>query len=232
MAPDGGGHSASIIAELLTKITHSDLFVHYDHVVMSVFVMTILLVMVKTASKLSLVPGTMQQFNELIFEGFSDMLHDNIEHGAARFVPFIGTLGLFILLCNWFGLVPFFSGATANINVPLGCALAVFLVYNFVGIKEHGIGYVKQFWGPIWWLGPLMLPIELISHVARPLSLTLRLFGNMTGEHITGAVFLGMVPLLIPIAPMYLGIFVGFLQAFVFITLAIIYIAGSVAHDH
>jgi F-type H+-transporting ATPase subunit a len=117
--------------------------------------------------------------------------------------------------------------------VPLGVALCTFLYYNAMGLKENGpIGYAKQFIGPVWWLAWLILPIELISHFARPMSLTMRLYGNMfAGEQVTG-VFLKLTYLLIPVIFMALHVFVALVQTYVFTLLAMIYVSGAVSHDH
>ena len=132
------------------------------------------------------------------------------------------------------GLIPGLAAPTSNINVPAGCAIVVFLYYNIQGMREQGIlKYLKHFMGPVWWLAPLMIPIELISHLARPFSLTVRLFANIFAEELLIVVFFGLVPLLLPLPFMVYAIFGGMLQAFIFIVLTMVYLAGAVAtEDH
>jgi F-type H+-transporting ATPase subunit a len=117
--------------------------------------------------------------------------------------------------------------------VPAGCAMAAFLTYNALAIKEQGaFGYLKHLWGPVWWLGPLFLPIEIVSHLARPMSLTIRLYANMlAGEKVT-LVFLGLVPFAVPVVFMGLHTFVSLVQAFIFTVLTMIYIGGAITHAH
>ena len=129
-------------------------------------------------------------------------------------------------------MVPSFSAATGNFNTTVACALVVFIYYNYLGVKEHGAAYVKQFMGPMPVLAPLMFPIEIISHLARPFSLSVRLFGNISGEHIIALVFYGMVPWIVPVPFMAFGLFAAFLQTFIFIMLTQVYIAGALSHDH
>jgi F-type H+-transporting ATPase subunit a len=178
------------------------------------------------------VPGPFQQVMEYAVSFIRNLVGDTVEHHPERYVPLVGTLGFFILLNNLFGLAPF-PTATANWNVTLGCALVVFSYYNWHGMKEQGfVKYWAHFLGPVWWLAPLMFPLELIGLVSRVLSHSLRLFGNITGEHIVAAIFFGMMPLFLPVPIMFLGLFFGLIQTFVFILLASIYISGAVAHEH
>ena len=111
-------------------------------------------------------------------------------------------------------------------------ALLVFVVTHWYGVKEHGVSYFKHFFGPIWWLAPLMLIIEVISHIARPLSLSLRLFGNMYGHEIVLMIFLALVPFLLPVPMMLMGVLVAFIQTFVFTLLSMIYLAGALEEAH
>jgi F-type H+-transporting ATPase subunit a len=134
---------------------------------------------------------------------------------------------------NWLGLFPGMYAPTANINTPLACALVVFIVTHAVGIKEHGIKYVKHFLGPVWWLAPLIFIIEIIGHFARVLSLTFRLFGNILGEELVVAILLILAGFfLAPLPMMILGIFTSFVQAFIFSLLSMMYIAGSLEEAH
>jgi F-type H+-transporting ATPase subunit a len=157
---------------------------------------------------------------------------DQVGHAAHQYVAFFGTIFLFILTCNLIGLIPAFVSPTKTAYVTCGCALATFFYYNLMGLREHGAKYVLQFMGPKWWLAPLMFPIEIISHLARPLSLTVRLYANMfAGEQVT-LVFLQMTKLLIPVAFMGLHLFVGVVQAYIFMLLTMAYVGGSVSHEH
>jgi F-type H+-transporting ATPase subunit a len=178
-------------------------------------------------------PGKLQHIFESIYYFIRDTASDSIEHHPGRFVPYFGTIFIFILFMNLIGIIPGLESPTMFPPVPLGLALATFFFYNVAGIQELGVvTYVKHFFGPMVWLAPLMFPIELISHMARPLSLTLRLYANMfAGEQVTLA-FLGLVPLVIPAVFMGLHVFVAFLQAYIFTLLTMIYVGGAVAHEH
>lgn len=206
---------------------------HYDHVIAAGIVFIICTLMaLALRSRLSLVPNGFQQLIEVLVGGLQSMLDDNIGHHSKKYLPLIGTLAFFIFLSNFLGMIPTFSAATANFNTTIGCALVVFIYYNYEGLRENGGGYFKHFIGPIPLLAPLMLPIEIISHLARPLSLGIRLFGNISGEHVVVLVFYSLIPFLVPMPLMIIGLFASFLQTFVFIMLTQIYIAGAIAHDH
>jgi F-type H+-transporting ATPase subunit a len=162
----------------------------------------------------------------------SEQAEEQVGHGSSHHVVFFETLFIFILLANLIGIIPMFVSPTQFVYVPAGCALLAFLYYNIIGLKKHGLGYGKQFMGPIWWLVPLMIPIEIISHLARPLSLTIRLFANMyAGEQVT-LVFLGLTYLIAPAIFMGLHVFVGLLQAYIFVLLTMMYVAGAVSEEH
>lgn len=175
---------------------------------------------------------TFGTFVEVIVESLSNIIVDTMGPKGKEFVLLIGTLALFILFNNLSGLVPGFLPATDNVNTTFACSLTVFVMTHYYGFKEHGIKYLKQFTGPFWWLAPLMIPIELIGHIARPLSLGLRLFGNITGDHLVTAIFFGLVPLLVPLPVMFLGLFVAFVQTFVFMLLSMAYFSGAISHEH
>ncbi len=205
----------------------------YDHIVAAIItflVCTLLALAVK--AKASLIPGNLQQFIELALQGLLGMIDENIGPQGRKYMPLIGTLAFFIFVSNLLGMVPTFSAATGNMNTTVACAVIVFFYYNALGLKEHGVGYFKHFLGPSPILAPLMLPIEIISHLARPFSLSVRLFANISGEHSVSLVFYGLIPFLLPVPLMALGLFAAFLQTFVFIMLSLVYIAGSIAHDH
>ncbi|MFN3200077.1 MAG: F0F1 ATP synthase subunit A [Bradymonadia bacterium] len=154
------------------------------------------------------------------------------EKAARHFLPLIGTLAFFILFSNLFGLVPGFLPATDVLSTTLACSIVVFFATHIYGVKEHGMAYFKHFLGPVPALAPLMLPIELVSHFARPASLALRLMGNMFGDHKVLAIFLGLVPLIVPIPILVLGTLVCVVQTLVFCMLSTVYIALAIEHDH
>ncbi len=184
-------------------------------------------------SRLVLVPAGVQNVFELVLETILNFMADIMgEKNARRFFPMIATFSLFIVTCNMMGLIPGMASATANLNITVACALIVFVSVHFYGIKEHGFKYIKHFMGPVVWLAPLMFPIEVIGHLARPLSHSLRLFGNIMGED-TLLIILGtLVPFLVPLPIMALMIFTSVVQTFVFVLLAILYIQGAVEHAH
>jgi F-type H+-transporting ATPase subunit a len=153
------------------------------------------------------------------------------EENAPRFYPLIGALWMFILFSNLIGLIPGFVAPTDTIKTNLGLALLVFVLTHVYGVKEHGLAYFKHFLGPSPALIPLMLPIELISHVARPLSLTVRLMGNMMADHKVVMSFFALVPLLVPLPFLLLGLLVCLIQALVFCTLAMVYIGMAIEHE-
>jgi F-type H+-transporting ATPase subunit a len=228
-----------------------------DHVLYTWVVMVILIGLSWAATRrMSLVPRGAQNFVEVVLEQFIQMIDDVIGPEGRRYLPLIGTLGLFILVCNLMGLVPGLMSPTGNLMTNAACALVVFFAYHYIGIKKQGLGhYLKHFMGPVPALAPLMIPIEVISHLARPLSLTLRLFGNMTGGHILLAIIFflmglngligfalsgslggiivggigGAVMIVFTVGFLYpLKILVSFLQAFIFVMLTMLYIASAV----
>lgn len=178
---------------------------------------------------------------KLTYRNFFDILAEALykwtasvlgEHEAARYLPIIGSLFLFIFASNILGLIPGFLPPTENLNTTTAIGLFVFVYYNYVGLKANGLSYLKHFLGPVWWLAPLMLVIELASHLFRPLTLGLRLRGNIMGDHLVLSVFSDLVPYLLPVVFYGLGVFVAFIQAFVFCLLTMVYISLATAHDH
>ena len=180
-------------------------------------------------------PGKMQHIFEVLHEFLASQGEEIVGRHSGRYLAFFGTLFFFILFCNLIGVIPGFESPTMFIPapVPAGCAMAAFAYYNFEGARAQGLGkYLAHFAGPVWWLAPLMIPIEFISHLARPLSLTIRLFANMyAGEQVT-IVFLGLAPVAVPAVFMGLHVFVSFLQAYIFMLLTMVYVGGAVAHEH
>jgi len=175
---------------------------------------------------------TLTTLFELATEFILDLLRGSLGDKAPKYLPLVGSIFIFIFACNVIGLVPGFQPPTASLNTNFSIAITVFLFYNYMGFKENGFGYIKHFFGPVWWLAPLILVIELIGHFVRPLSLSLRLGGNMTGDHMVLGIFSDLIPLGVPIIFLGLGLFICFIQAFVFSLLSIIYIALATAHEH
>ena len=174
------------------------------------------------------------QFAEVVVGGILNFLDGIIRHGtgARPILPLLGTYGMFILCLNLSGLVPGFNPPTDQFNVTIAFALIIFLGTHFLGIRQHGGSYIKQFLGPMPLLAPLMFPIELISHLVRPLSLSIRLFGNMTGDHKVVLIFSAILAVGLPIPFMGLGILVSVLQAFVFVLLSSIYFEMAMSEAH
>jgi F-type H+-transporting ATPase subunit a len=191
---------------------------------------------VMRSSEGGLVPDskmTYRNFFEIIAESLYKLTESIIgHHDTPIYFPIIGFLFVFIFASNLIGLVPAFQPSTDNLNTTLALGFFVFLYYNYAGFKAHGAGYLKHFLGPVLWLAPLMLVIELASHLFRPLSLALRLRGNILGDHIVLGVFSGLVPYLLPVIFYGLGVFVAFMQAFVFCLMTMVYISLSTSHDH
>jgi F-type H+-transporting ATPase subunit a len=178
-------------------------------------------------------PGKTQQVFEVIYQFLRGESEDQIGHDAHKYFGYFATVFLFILFSNLIGIIPGFESPTMTPSVPAGCALATFVYYNFAGIQANGVvTYLKHFAGPMWYLAPLIIPIEIISHMARPLSLTIRLYANMlAGEKVT-TVFLGLTYFAVPALFMGLHVFVSFLQAYIFVLLTMMYVNGAVAHEH
>jgi len=177
-------------------------------------------------------PGAVQHLAEMTNEFVSDQAESIIGHGHERFVAYLVVIFVFILLCNLLGLIPGLESPTASPVVPLGLALVTFVYYHYHGIRANKAGYIKQFLGPVWWLAPLMLLIEIVSHLARILSLTVRLYANMYAGDLLTLVFFSLVPIGIPLIFMGLHFGVAVIQAYVFMLLATIYVSLAVSHDH
>ena len=208
---------------------------HYvpEHVMYTLFVFGILaLLSVLATRRLAVYPGQTQNVMEVIIGGFDGLLNEIMGENGRKFFPLVATIGLFILFSNLLGIIPGFESPTSNINTNAAMAIIVFLSTHVVGIKEHGLKYFKQFLGPVWWLIPLMLPIEVISHISRPLSLTFRLFGNIKGEDIVLLVVLFLVPWFVPLPVFILMIFTSLVQTLVFMLLTMMYIAGAMEEGH
>jgi F-type H+-transporting ATPase subunit a len=178
-------------------------------------------------------PGPVQHLAEMTHGFVAEQSEQIIGHGSERFVGYLTVLGLFILLCNLLGLAaPWLESPTANVAVPLGLALVTFIYYHYYGVRENGFGYIKQFLGPVWWLYPLLFPIEVISHCARVLSLTVRLYANMFAGDLLTLAFFSLVPIGVPLLFLGLHLGVAVVQAYVFMLLAMIYLSLAVSHEH
>ncbi len=177
-------------------------------------------------------PTGVQNLLEVVVGGLNDFIQDIMGPEGKHYLALIGSLFLFILVCNLQGLVPGFDSPTANINTTLALALVAFSATHYIGLKRHGLGYIKHFMGPMWGLAPLMLPIELISHFARVMSLTFRLFGNMVAKHKLLLVLALLAPYIAPVPILGLGLLVAFVQALVFTLLTMLYLSGSIEEAH
>jgi F-type H+-transporting ATPase subunit a len=178
-------------------------------------------------------PNPAQQIAELIHDFTGTNGEQIIGHGHERFQAFVTCIFLFVVLNNLLGLIPGIDTPTSFPVVPLGIAVLTFLYYNFHGVREQGvIGYLKHFAGPVWWIAPLLFPIEIISHCARMMSLTIRLYANMFASDLVTLVFFSLFPLAIPAVFLGLHAAVSLIQAYVFMLLAMIYLSQAVAHEH
>ena len=210
-------------------------FAHaYPHVIYSWFVIILLIVFAVLATrKIEMIPTKAQNIFEIIISGMEEFMVDVTGEEGRWFFPIIATVFIYIATCNLLGLVPGFYPPTASINTTAACAIPIFLFTHFIGIKYHGIKYIKHFLGPVWWLIPIILPIEIIGHLARILSLSFRLFGNITGHELVLAIlFMLAGAFFAPLPIMAMGIFVSLVQAFVFFLLSTMYFAGAMEEAH
>ena len=202
-----------------------------------VLVITILsgLVFKSSADKADVAPQDSFSFRgsiEMIMDFVHSLAKENIGHGFEKYFTFLSGMFLFILIGNLSGLIPGFPPPTVNFSTNLAMGFVVFIVYNIAGIREHGAHYVKQFMGPVAWIAPVVVMIELISHMSRPLSLSLRLMGNIFADHLMLAAFTGITYLVVPAVLMFFGLLVAAVQSFVFTLLTAIYISMARSHDH
>ena len=230
-------HPFMIIVWLLDQLHIEGLshFAHSNpHVIYSWFVIILLIVLAKLAvGAVKLIPTGGQNFFEVVIGGLEDFAVDLMGEEGRPYFPLIATLFLYILLMNWMGLIPGMFSSTANVNTPLSMALCVFITTHYIGFKSHGAHYLKHFVGPMPALAPLMIPIELIGHFARVMSLTFRLFGNIMGEDLVVAILFMLAGYFFaPLPMMFLGVFTCFVQAFIFSLLTMLYIAGALEEAH
>jgi F-type H+-transporting ATPase subunit a len=213
------------------------------HVANAIIVIVLLMVVailgtrgLRKESKKYFVPQgklTFRTTGEMLVELILKIVKDNIGPRGPEFMMIIGTLALFIFLSNVLGMIPGFESPTVTLNTTGACAITVFCLTHYYGFREHGIKYLRQFIGPVIWLAPLMIPIELIGHFVRPVSLSIRLFGNIFGDHAVVAIFFSLCPLLLPLPMMVLGLLVAIIQTFVFILLSMTYFSLAIEeHEH
>jgi F-type H+-transporting ATPase subunit a len=214
---------------LETLAPHVPVQVSYSWLAMAILIG---LALVARFSLKKTAPSGVQNFLEAIVSGLEDFVVDIMGPEGRHYLSLIGTMFLFILVCNIQGLIPGFDSPTANINTTLALALVSFAATHYIGVKRHGLGYIKHFFGPMWALAPLMFVIESISHLARILSLSIRLFGNMIAKHILLLVLFFLFPYLLQIPILGLGVLVAFVQAGVFALLTMLYLAGSIEEAH
>ena len=205
------------------------------HMTYTWLVMAFLIIVPKlTLGKLEMIPGKGQNFWEAVVGGMEGFMADNMgKEGARMMFPMLSTFALYIVTANIIGLMPGFMSPTSNLNVTLGCTIIVFTTTHILGVKFHGVAYIKHFLGPIPALIPLMLPIEIISHLARLLSLSIRLFGNiMAKETLLAILFILAGAYFAPLPILCLGVLVSFVQALVFVLLSILYFSAAMEHAH
>ena len=197
-------------------------------------IMVGLVILVKlTVRKIELVPKGGQNVFEVVINGIEEFMVGVTGEEGRYLFPLIGTLAFFILISNYMGMIPGFFGPTANVNTTAACAIIVVVYTHVIGVKFHGPAYIKHFMGPIWWLSPLIFVVEVIGHIARILSLSIRLFGNIFGEELVLAILMVLAGLyLAPLPVMFLGLFTGGVQAFIFCLLSMMYFAGAIEHAH
>ena len=227
-------HPLLFLVLILEKVGLAHFAHEYPHLLYSWLAMAFLILVGYLAGKgVSIIPGKMQNVLEVVVDGIENFQVDMMGEEGRRFFPLFATIFLYVFTCNLMGLVPGLFSSTANINTTLSIALVTFFATHYIGIKYHGIKYIKHFMGPVLPLAPLMIPIEIISHLSRVLSLTLRLFGNIMGEDLVVAILMVLAgKFLAPLPMMGLAIFTSFVQAFIFSLLAMLYISGSIHEAH
>jgi F-type H+-transporting ATPase subunit a len=255
-----GSLALALLSGLRIKPDHPEMPIP-EHVVMALTALvlgTVLALLLRARLSVER-PGPSQQIAEMLLTnpmgfGVNDVLAENAGHHWQKYVPMVGSIALFILLSNLLGVIPLFTSPTANATVPLACAIITFVYFNWQGLKHHGpLGYAKHFAGPVWWLSPLMFPVEILSTTARLLSLTVRLWANIFASDLIYGLFLGLftapvvwawtkspilgivlgvLPALVPIAFILLHVFVSVVQTYVFAILPAVYIGLATADEH
>ena len=227
-------HPFMLFVWLFEKIGLGHFAEAHPHVVYSWVVMGLLIGLGFLATRtIKMVPTKMQNLFELIISSIEDFMVENTGEEGRWFFPIVGTIFIYIFIGNLIGLVPGFFPPTASLNTTASCAIVVFVMTHYIGIRYHGVKYIHHFTGPVWWMIPIIMPIEIIGHCARVLSLSFRLFGNMMGHELVLAILFGLAgAFFAPLPIMALGIFVALVQAFVFFLLSVMYFTGSMEHAH
>jgi len=228
-----GGLAASLLHMVGIQPTYPNAPITNPVAMEILVVLLLLLFFVAVRAKMSVEkPGGLQHLVEAAEEFVAEQARGVMGHGYERYIPYAITILYFILLCNLLGLVPGFESPTADPTVPLGCALLTFVYYHFHGLRVHRHKYIKQFIGPVWALAPLMLLIEVVSHFARILSLTVRLYANMFAGDMVTLAFFSLVPVLVPVLFLGLHLFVSLVQTFIFVMLTLVYLGMAVSEEH
>jgi F-type H+-transporting ATPase subunit a len=227
------GLASSVLRAAHVKVVYPDAPISNAFAMELLVVALLLLYFIAVRATLSVdKPGGVQHTAEMVHEFVSGQAESIVGHGYEKFVGYLSVLALFILVMNLIGLVPGLESPTSNVVVPLGIALVTFIYYHYHGIRENGGGYIKQFLGPVWWLAPLMFLIEIVSHLARVLSLTVRLYANMFAGDLVTLAFFSLVPVGVPLIFLGLHLGVSVVQTYVFMLLATIYLSLAVSHEH
>ena len=228
-----GGLANSLLHMVGLQPTHPNAPITNPVAMEILVVLLLLLFFLAVRAKMSVEkPGGLQHLVEAAEEFVAEQAHGVMGHGYERYIPYAITILYFILLSNLLGLVPGFESPTANPTVPLGCAVLTFVYYHFHGLRVQRHRYIKQFIGPVWALAPLMLLIEVVSHFARILSLTVRLYANMFAGDMVTLAFFSLVPVLVPVVFLGLHLFVSLVQTFIFVMLTLVYLAMAVSEEH
>jgi F-type H+-transporting ATPase subunit a len=255
-----GGAVLALLSALHIQPNHAEMPIP-EHVAMGlvVLVLATILVLILRARLSVDRPGSFQQVAEMLITnpmgfGARDLVEENVHHHAERYVPFVGAIGIFVLLSNLLSVFPVFSAPTSNNTVPLACAILTFLYSNYQGLRQLGpVHYMKNFAGPVWWLSFLIFPVEIISTSARVLSLTVRLWANIVASDLIYSIFLslfvsvtiwgfekspvagvlfGILPATIPVLFIGLHIFVAIVQAYIFTILPSVYLGLATSEEH
>jgi len=227
-------HHYYFLVEILSALGLSHFAHEFQHVIHSWLVMIILIIGALLLTKgIQMIPRKGQNLLEVIVGGLEKFMVDITGPEGKAFFPYIATIFLYILTCNLLGLIPGFFSPTANLNTTMSMAICTFFLTHIIGIKFHGVKYIRHFMGPVWALAPLMFVIELIGHFARVMSLSIRLFGNIFGKEKVLGILFGLAGFaLAPLPILFLGILVSFIQATVFMLLSIVYFAGAMEEAH
>jgi len=227
-------HPLLLLNQIFASIGLGGFGHHFVHITHSWMIMLLMIFLAFFFTRsIKMIPSQGQNVLEIIVGKLEDFMIEIAGPEGRFFFPFIATVFLFILISNLIGLIPGFFSPTANINTTLALALCTVVYTHIIGIRFHGVKYIKHFLGPVWWLVPLMLPIELMGHIARVMSLSVRLFGNIFGKELVLSILFALAGFyLAPLPIMVLGILVSFIQALVFMLLATMYFVGAMEDAH